>query len=159
MAVGERAAPAKRQKLLIDTNILLDVVLERKPWVEDATALLDAIARGRAEGYVASHTIPTVYYVVARERDRTAATTATTDLLQLLTVVPLDDAGFQRALTLSVKDFEDAAQAAACLEVGADCLVTRNPADYRGAPVTLRSAGEALALLPPVTRGSLRPET
>jgi len=154
MAAVDRPAPAHRLRLLIDINILLDVVLERKPWVEDATALLDAIAKGQADGYVASHTIPTVYYVVARERSRAAATTATSDLLQLLTVVPLSNAGFQRALALSLKDFEDAAQAAACLEVGADCLVTRNPTDYHSAPVTLRSAGEALALLPPPTPGT-----
>jgi hypothetical protein len=65
--------------------------------------------------------------------------------------VPLGNAAFQRALALNLKDFEDAAQAAACLEAGADCLVTRNPRDYKGAPVTLRSAGEALALLPSPT--------
>lgn len=149
MAAVDPPAPAHKLKLLIDTNVLLDVVLERKPWVEDGTALLDGLAKARADGYVASHTIPTVYDVVARARSRAAATTATSDLLQLLTVVPLDNAGFQRALALNLKDFEDAAQAAACLEVGADCLVTRNPTDYDGAPVTLRSAGEALALLPP----------
>ena len=149
---GDRPAPplaAAQPKLLLDTNVLLDVVLDRHPWVEDATALLDAIAKGRLVGYVASHTIPTVYYVAAHERDRAAATTAVTDLLRLLQVVPLDNAAFERALALNLKDFEDAVQAAACLEVGAECLVTRNPRDYRGARVLLRSPGEALALLPP----------
>jgi predicted nucleic acid-binding protein len=139
--------PAVKLKLLIDTNVLLDVVLERKPWVEDATALLDALAKGRAEGYVVAHAVTTVYYVVERERNRTLAATAVTDLLQLLTVVPLGNADFQRTLGLGLGDFEDASQAAACLQVGADCLVTRNPKDYKGAPVALRSAGEALALL------------
>ena len=57
-------------KLLIDTNVLLDVVLERKPWVEDATALLDAVAKGRAQGYVAAHAVTTVYHVVERARNR-----------------------------------------------------------------------------------------
>jgi predicted nucleic acid-binding protein len=147
MAAAEPPTTAPRLSCLLDTNVLLDVVLEREPWVEDATALLDAVAKGHATGYVAGHAIPTVYYVVTRNRDRAAAATATSDLLDLLTVVPLDDAAFQRALGLGLPDFEDAAQAAACLLVGADCLVTRNPKDYRGAPVTLRSAGEALALL------------
>jgi predicted nucleic acid-binding protein len=149
MAAAEPPPDGPALTVLLDSNILLDVVLERRPWVEDATALLDAVARGRARGYVASHTVPTVYYVVARERDRAAAATAAGDLLQLLTVVPLDNAGFQRALALGLPDFEDAAQAAACLQVGADVLVTRNPKDYAGAPVTLRTAGETLALLPP----------
>lgn len=147
MAAAEPPTRGPRLTLLIDTNVLLDVVLERKPWVEDATALLDAVAKGQAAGYVASHAIPTVYYVVARERDRAAAATATSDLLQLLTVVPLDNAGFQRALGLGLRDFEDGAQAAACLQVGADRLVTRNTKDYGEAPVTLCTAGEAVALL------------
>lgn len=149
MAVADPEKPAPRLKFLIDTNVLLDVVLERKPWVEDATILLDVVAQGRAEGYVAGYAITTVYYVVERERNRAAAATAISDLLELLTVVPLDNADFQRALGLGLRDVEDGAQAAACLRVGADCLVTRNPRDYRDAPVTLRSAGEALALLGP----------
>ena len=134
-------------KLLIDTNVLLDVVLERKPWVEDATALLDAVAKGRAQGYVAAHAVTTVYYVVERARNRALAATAVSDLLQLLTVVPLGNADFQRALGLGLRDFEDGTQAAACLQAGADCLVTRNAKDYKGAPVALRTPGEALALL------------
>jgi predicted nucleic acid-binding protein len=59
------------------SSVLLDVVLEREPWVEDATALLDAVAKGRAAGFVASHRIPTVSCMLAQERDRAAASTAT----------------------------------------------------------------------------------
>jgi len=140
-------SPAPKLRLLIDTNVLLDLVLEREPWLEEATALLDAVAKGRAEGYVAGHAVTTVYYVVERARDRTLATTAVSDLLQLLTVVPLGNADFQRALGLGLRDFEDGSQAAACLQIGADCLVTRNPKDYKGTPVILRSAGEVLGLL------------
>lgn len=138
---------APRPKLLIDTSVLLDVVLERTPWVEDATALLDAVAKHRAEGCVAGHVITTVYYVVEHERNRALAATAISDLLQLLTVVPLGNADVQRALGLGLRDFEDSTQAAACLQVGADYLVTRNEKDYKGAPVALRSAGEIVALL------------
>lgn len=142
---------APRAKLLIDTNVVLDVVLERVPWVEDATALLDAIAKGRAEGYVGGHAVTTVHYVVERERGRAIAATAVSDLLELLPVVPLGAADFQRALGLGLRDYEDAVQVAACLQVGADFLVTRNPKDYRGAPVATRSAGEVLALLAAVS--------
>lgn len=50
-------------------------------------------------------------------------------------------------LALQLKDFEDAVQVAACLRAGADFLVTRNPRDFAGAPVELRSAGEIAAML------------
>lgn len=133
--------------LLIDTNVLLDVILGRTPWVDDATLVLDAISRGRARGYVAGHAITTVHYVVEREQDRTTAATAVSDLLLILDVVPLGSADFRRALALGLKDFEDAVHVAACLQVGADFLVTRNERDFKGAPVIPRSAGEVLAIL------------
>lgn len=139
--------PAPKPTLLVDTNIVLDVVLDRKPWADDATALLDAIAKGRAEGHVASHAVTTVHYVVQRERSRAVAATAASDLLQVVTVVPLGNADFQRALGIGLKDYEDAVQVAACLQVGADYLVTRNAKDYKRSPVATRSAGEVLALL------------
>ncbi|MDQ3809073.1 MAG: PIN domain-containing protein [Chloroflexota bacterium] len=134
-------------KLLLDTNVILDVALLRTQWAEDAAALLDAIDRGRAEGYVASHAITTVHYVVARERDRRTAATALSDLLRLLAVVPLGTEHFHQALVLGLNDYADAVQAVAALRIGADYLVTRNAKDYKGAPVTPRSAGEVLALL------------
>ena len=146
MAVADPVPPIPR--LLIDTNVVLDVLLERVPWVEDATALLDAIAKGQAEGHLASHAITTVYYIVERERNRAVAATAVSDLLQLLSVVPLASAAFQRALGLGLRDYEDGVQAAA-LQMGADCLVTRNAKDFKGAPLTVRSPGEVLALLGP----------
>jgi predicted nucleic acid-binding protein len=134
--------------LLVDTNVVLDVVLNRQPWAGDAAALLDAVAKGRAQGFIAGHAVTTVDYIVDRQHDHATAATAVSDLLQLLSVVPLGTADFQRALGLALRDFEDGVQAAACLQVSADYLVTRNPKDFQGAPVTTRAPGEVLALLP-----------
>lgn len=133
--------------LLVDTNVVLDVILRRAPWARDAALLLDAIARAKARGFIAGHAVTTVHYVVEKEQDRTTAVTAVGDILQLLTVVPLGAAEFQRALALNLNDFEDAVQVAACLKVGADHLVTRNAKDFKGAPVTTKTPGEVLALL------------
>jgi predicted nucleic acid-binding protein len=144
---SKRESPTDRPILLVDTNVVLDVLLARAPWDAEAALLLDAIARGRAVGYVAGHTLTTIHYIVERAKNRTAAVTVVADLLLLVDVVPLDAADFQRALALGLRDYEDAAQVAACLRVGADFLVTRNPRDFKGAPVATRSAGEVLALL------------
>ena len=145
--------PAAVPKLLLDTNVVLDVILARAPWDGDAVLLLDAISRGRATGFVAGHAVTTVHYIVERARGRVAAVTAVGDLLQLLDVVALDRADFQRALALGMDDYEDAVQAAACLRIGADALVTRNPRDFKRAPVGTRSAGEILALLASLASG------
>lgn len=145
-----RSAPAaERTILLLDTNVILDVILAREPWIDDAAALLDAAARGAVLGLVAGHTITTVYYLVERARDRRTAITAVNDLLQVVAVVPLASADFHRVLSLGLRDFEDAVQAAACLRAGAHFLVTRNHRAFRGAPVAVRSPSEARALVPP----------
>ena len=145
MAEPERVQ--EQMRLLLDTNVLLDIVLERLPWASEGALLLDAIERGQATGYMASHAVTTLYYVIGRARDRRVATTAVSDLLGLLHVVPLDTHDFQHALVLGLTDFEDAVQAAASLKIGADYIVTRNEKDFAGAPVTPRSAGEVFALL------------
>ena len=141
------AGPSERPILVVDTNVVLDVLLARAPWDAEAVPLLDAIARGRARGVVAAHTLTTIYYIVERAKNRTAAVTAVGDLLLVMDVVPLDAADFQRALALGLRDYEDAVQVAACLRIGARFLVTRNPRDFKGAPVTTRSPGEVLPLL------------
>ena len=134
-------------KLLLDINVVLDLFLERQPWVADAALLLSAIERGEAEGYVAGHTITTVYYVVAEARDRRVAAVAVTGLLRILQVVPVDAADFQQALVLGPSDFEDAAQVAAALKAGASYVVTRDDRNFRSGPLPPRSPGEILALL------------
>lgn len=134
-------------RLLVDIDVVLDIVLVRTPWAAEAASLLSAVEAGRAEGYVAGHTITTIHYVVERVKGRSVAANAVTDLLRIVRVVPLGDPDFQQALILGLNDFEDAVQAAAALQVGADFLVTRNARDFRGIPVQVRSAGEVLALL------------
>lgn len=131
--------------VLLDTNVLLDVLLAREPWAADAARLLDVIATGRVQGFVASHALTTTFYLVERARDAATARTAVADVLTLLTVVPLDGTDFLRALGFPQRDYEDAVQVAAALRSGAGVLVTRNPKDFAGAPVALRSAGEVLA--------------
>ena len=134
-------------KLLLDINIILDVLLDRTPWSDAASGLLSAIESDKAEGFVAPHTLPTIYYVVAQSQDRTIAKTAVTDLLRILDVVPITRADFQRALELSMGDYEDAVQAAAGLKIGAQYLVTRNERDFQAAPVPTADAPTVLALL------------
>lgn len=146
-SVGAAAGPLR---LLVDLNIVLDVVLKRDPWFRDAMTLLNALSAGAARGYVASHAIATLYYLVNKANGRVAAVTAVTDILGICAVAPLGTADFQRALALGFADFEDAVQVAAALQTGCTFIATRNTADFRGSPVPVRTAGELLSLLPPM---------
>jgi predicted nucleic acid-binding protein len=134
-------------RLLLDINIVLDVVLARRPWVAEAAPLLSRVEEGRAQAYVAGHTVTTVHYIVAKEKGRQTAAQAVSDLLRLVHVVPMDDADFQRALVLGPGDFEDAVQTAAALKIGADYLVIRNARDFQGISIPIRTAGEIIPLI------------
>lgn len=135
-------------KLLIDTNVILDVVLERKTWLRDSAEILNAISTGRARGFVAGHGLTTIYYVHAKTNGRAAAATAIGDVLQICEVVPLTTGDFQRALALGLNDFEDAVTAATALAIGADYLVTRNEKHFRNVQVVARSPAALLPILP-----------
>jgi predicted nucleic acid-binding protein len=141
--VREEARPVR---VLFDTNILLDVVLAREPWEAEASALLDRAARGEVEGYVAAHAVTTIHYLVERARTRTVALSAISDLLSIVDVAPVGRDDIHRALTLGLKDFEDAVQVVAALGVGADYLITRDAKHFRTAPIEVRTPGEVLAL-------------
>jgi predicted nucleic acid-binding protein len=134
-------------RLLLDINVLLDVVLERDPWARPAAELLAALETNRAQGFVAAHTLPTVYYVVAKSQDRNTATTAMHDLLRLLDVVPIERQDFYRALSLPIDDFEDAVQAAAAIRIDAEYVVTRNESDFKGASIATATPTTILSVL------------
>lgn len=134
-------------KLLLDINVILDVILRRKPWTSEAAQLLTAIEGGAAEGYVAAHTLTTIHYYVSKHMGRVAGTAVVADLLRIVRVVPVGGADFLQALLLGADDFEDAVQTIAALQIGADYLVTRNGRDFNKELVEIRTAGEVLALL------------
>ncbi len=133
--------------MLFDIDVILDVLLAREPWAADSALLLDAAERGKLEGYVAGHTITTVYYIVARNSSPKKAAGAITDIMRIVTIVPVDAADFTQALVMGMSDFEDAVQAAAAAKVGADFVATRNEKDYRKSPIKARSPSDLLALL------------
>jgi predicted nucleic acid-binding protein len=135
-------------RLLVDINVALDVILEREPWATEAALLFAAIHGGRAEGYLAGHTIPTIHYIVRENRkDRAAADAAVATLLRIFTVVAAENPELLQALAFGFADFEDAVQAACAAKISADWIVTRNLKDFRKSPVIGKPPGAVLAAI------------
>ncbi|MDQ3555162.1 MAG: PIN domain-containing protein [Gemmatimonadota bacterium] len=135
-------------RLLIDINVALDVILERDPWVTEGALLFSAIQEGRAEGYLAGHTIPTIHYIVRENRrDRGVADAAVTRLLRIFSVVAAENAELLQALAFGFADFEDAVQAACAVKVNADWIVTRNVKDFRKSAIACEPPGAVLAAI------------
>lgn len=135
------------KKVLLDTNVVLDVFLDRKPHYEYSAALFDAIKAGSAEGYLAGHAVTTIHYLVSREQDAAAARRTLTALLAVFRVAAVDQAVIDQAFRLSVADFEDAVSAVAARAAGCDYIATRDPKGFRGSPVRALKPEQVVPML------------
>lgn len=117
-------------KILLDTNILLDVLARREPFYEDSAAVWNLAESGVVSGYVSAISFNNVYYIVRRFGDRRKAHRAVTALNQLFHVAPVDGRVMDRAVASSIKDFEDAIQWASACEIGVERIITRNARDF-----------------------------
>jgi predicted nucleic acid-binding protein len=117
--------------ILIDVNILLDVLQERKPFYETSAALLAYVETGRIRGYIAAHSITTLFYLYKKDKSVSDARATITNLLQFIKVADLNQTIIEQALNLDYSDFEDAVQMISAVQCKSDFLITRNPKDYQ----------------------------
>jgi predicted nucleic acid-binding protein len=116
--------------VLVDTNVLLDVLLRRQPFVEDAQRIWSIVERGQIQGLVSAVSILNVNYIVRRLASRQEAERAVKGILAVFQVVPVDRELLSRAIEAHFPDFEDAVQSACADRGAAGCIVTRNERDF-----------------------------
>ncbi|MBD2040205.1 type II toxin-antitoxin system VapC family toxin [Microcoleus sp. FACHB-672] len=132
-------------RVLVDTNIVLDYILDREPFAAEASTLLEYIASGEIEGYVAATTLTNIFYIVRRAtRSLERAKHAVSDTLTLMEICSVDQSILERAFAFNLNDFEDAVQIACALANNIDAIITRDAQDFVDAPLLVLSAGELL---------------
>ena len=134
-------------RVLIDLNLVLDVLQKREPFYAASARVLACAETGLVKGFVAAHTLTTLFYLVAKDQSAEQARVALTELLQFLSVAPVDQSAIEQALNLPYTDFEDAVQMMAAVQAGAQYLVARNVQDYRAGPLPVFQPAESLALV------------
>ena len=138
---------ATELQVLIDLNVVLDVLQRREPFYDMSARVLAAAETGMLDGWVAAHSLTSLFYLLARYQSPERARVALTDLLTFLSVAAVDQAVIEQALNLPYPDFEDAVQMMAAVRSGAQYLVTRNVRDYRLGPLPAIQPAELLALV------------
>ena len=123
------------RRILFDTNVVLDVLLDRRPHVEASAAAWAAVETGACEGMLAAHALTTIHYLIRKELGSAKARRVVSAILRVFGVAAVDGSVVQEALQLPLSDFEDAVTAAAALLAGCDYIVTRDPRGFRGSPV------------------------
>jgi predicted nucleic acid-binding protein len=135
------------KRVLIDTNVVLDVLLERKPHLAASAAVWDAVESGSAEGYLAAHAITTIHYLVQKQLGARRATRVIASLLQVFSVAAVDANVLRDALQYEAQDFEDAVSTAAAQATGCEAIVTRDPKGFRAAALPVLTPEAAAPLL------------
>ena len=122
-------------KILVDTNVVLDVLLDRRPFAEPATRVFSLIENSRVEAFLCATTVTTVDYLLTQSMSRPAARNALQRLMELFEIAPVNRPVLEEALRGRMGDFEDAVLAHAANLVGAMAIVTRNTKDFGYSPV------------------------
>jgi predicted nucleic acid-binding protein len=135
-------------RVLIDTNVALDHLLDRQPFAADATAIWEANARGQCEAYVSAITPVNVFYIARKLKDANTARLIVASLLAACRVCLLDQTALQAALSLSLRDYEDAVQVASALQSQMDAIITRDTRDFVGVSLPVFTPADFLKQLP-----------
>ncbi len=130
--------------ILIDTDVLIDLALDRRPHAGPASELIDFLEIRRRRAFVAWHSLSNFYYLVSPTRGRKSTQEFLVGLTRFLTVAPSDTDALRFAAELPMNDFEDALQVAAARACGASFIATRNTGDYRRSPIPALSPKAAL---------------
>jgi len=134
-------------KVLADTNVILDVLLERQPHFGFSKALWAAIEAGAGKGLLAAHALTTVHCLVAQKYGKSPAVQTVEALVRVFAVATVDQSVVAEALKLPFTDFEDAVTAASARAAGCDFIATRDPKGFRGSPVRALRPEAILPLL------------
>lgn len=121
-------------RVLLDTNVVLDWLLDRSPWADEALPLWQARDTGRIIAYIPASVLTDIFYIARRQVGAVAALAAV-DRSLALEVVAVDKTILLRARALPGGDFEDNV-AMACAEAERlDFIITRNTEDFQHSPV------------------------
>jgi predicted nucleic acid-binding protein len=122
-------------RVLVDTHVFLDVLMERPQWLESSRSVLDWCNAHPGKGWIAWHTLSNLYYIGAKTVGKKAAGQQIDAILEVFQVAAGETSAVRHARTLALPDFEDALQAVAAQTCKAEAIITRNLRDFKKSPV------------------------
>lgn len=134
-------------KVLIDTNIIIDLLANREGFAEPAALLFKLCEVGKVQGIVYALSIANIAYVMRKELDRGQIEDVITKLSSIFTIADMKGDDLKKAAALPISDFEDALQSACASRVKADFIVTRNLKDFKNSKVMAIKPSELIERL------------
>jgi predicted nucleic acid-binding protein len=133
-------------RILLDTNVVLDIALRRPPFYQASARILDASDFDRFHLFITASSATDLYYVLRKEKGRDAGLRFIERLLNSVDACNVDEKVLVAALNAGFIDFEDAVQNAAAMANGIEMIVTRNKPDFAASPLPVLTPEEFVAL-------------
>lgn len=131
-------------KVLIDTNIILDVLCKRPAFYEDSAKIFKLCEVKKISGVISALSIPNIMYILRKELDADKTREILDSLMLIFSVADLKADDLKKAADMRFKDYEDAIQSACATRIKANYIVTRNMKDFSESKVTAIKPAELL---------------
>ena len=134
-------------KVLIDTNIILDIALERRPFFKDATDLFKELENKEISSFVTATTITDIYYILRKSKSHSDIIAFLRDFFEYIEIAGVDKHIIINALNSNIKDFEDAVQIESAIGQNIRTVITRNKDDFKKSGLKIYYPTEFIMLL------------
>jgi len=134
-------------KILFDTNVILDVLLDRKPFSNDASYLMSKVERSEITGFLGATTITTIHYLATKVLDNQVAIRHIKSLLSLFEIAPVNRLVLENALNSKFADFEDAVLHEAACHAGAEHIITRDISGFKRSQLPVYTPSEFVKMM------------
>ena len=116
-------------KVFLDSDVILDIALDRKPFSSSAALVLSLCEAGGIEGYTSSIVFTNLYYILRKISGHSATIIFLKKLIRVVSVLGVDESTIVEALASDFADFEDAVQYCSSARNGIGAILTRNTLD------------------------------
>ena len=117
------------KKIIIDINIIMDVAVKRKNF-KSSQKIIDCCIKEMIKGYVCSHEITTLSYLLQKAYNRQQANEFIKRIIDMFSILPSTGEILKSALDSKIKDYEDAVIEVTGLKNNIDFIITRNIKDF-----------------------------
>lgn len=131
-------------KVLIDTNIILDVLCNRTEFVEASARIFKLCEVKKIDGYISALSIPNIVYIMRKELDSERIKDILEKLSLIFTIADLKADDIKKAAYMNFKDYEDALQSACAARLKMNFIITRNIRDFTNSKVTAITPSELI---------------
>ncbi len=133
------------KKLFIDSDVLLDLLLDREPFSEDTAILIEKSIESQIKLYTSILSIANMHYIIGRLETKKRADSKINKILKIISIENSGQTVIDKATKSKFTDFEDSIQNFCAVEASHKILITRNTKDYKESELSIFTPKEYLA--------------